>query len=1318
MMRKLVLTIVTVLAATVCFASVAEKDDKTLRFSHITTSNSGLSYDGVRCMLRDSRGYVWIGTQKGLNRYDGARFKVFDRKDFSVDSDYVNSLIEDCNGNVLIGTDRGVVLYNPEYDSIRPIEGLSCRVYAMCTVDGVKIYLGVKSEGLYVYDAHNCTISKVELVDASGKAVGDIYRMVIGRDNAMYMAAYCDNLYHLSLNDLGVCVTVKTLPYVENLFDKDDIEGLAANPKNSNLLYVLSQENGLVEINILNSRARTLMHLPENVFPTNLQYNDSKLLVTSSLGLYEYDIMSGTNVCYMNDENDRYSLSDNYITCLMYSDSGRSMWVGTSGGGINVHSSASEDFRKYYRMEDGTSLDGCNVRCFAEDYNGNLWVGTENAGLLYVKKGSTLLSHFKPGGALGAIKALMIDGERLWVGTNKGLWFLNLENGRLHPAVSSSGDNPLHNRRILDILKGSDGMLYVGTAVGAYMYDPKSRSTTKIEGTGIDAIEDMVEDYDGTIWMATYSNGIYSYDRQQDPHLRHFCSKYDDTPVPEMVSSLSLDNDGNLWVIGFSSGLLRYDRYSKEFTAYDKAAIPSLPSDLFYACLYDDMGNMWLSSDAGLVLLNPESKSVKVYEEASGILERSMRLGHLVLSSGKLAFGFNSGVVVFDPERVLNNEKVNVPVITDIYAHGKRLLAQDGCLRKDNGQSMKVNFSAQQRSFSFDFAVPLSELFVKYNLFCMLEGYDEQWQDVTVPKSVSYHNVPPGRYLLRIKTTSVMNGEEMHHLPVRIVVDPPFFQSVLGIFTIIFMIIALASAVFYVVMNREKKRAERKREEYEKKREEQILEEKMDFLSNIANEIKTPLTLMKTPLANLSGLDALTDNQDLQAVIAETDMLDSMTGDLLDYIRAEENGYIPQKRNVDIVEKVGFVCMNYKEAFDEKSIRLRFVSKEKSLVMPVDSKAIGKVMTAIMNYVSGYAVSGVEVLIERSGMELFIDVKYDTYPVGERHAEFMFKPFSQYTSTRSIGIGLSYARTLTQIHGGDLTFLLDSSNRNASFKIQLPIETSKEFEIVRKEEVITNSSLPMLLLVEGNSKLLSYMKKHLKKSFNILSCSSAEEALQFLITWDIDLIVTDLSLSGMSGMELSSKIKTNDATSHIPIVVIASSMTTDVKLQCVKRGANQCIEMPFSMDYLKACIDNILEHKSRVKTHMTHSRQNLVDRAANIVNRDEVFLEKFETLIMENIANPNFTVKEMEQKLGFSRSSFNRKVNSLLGISPNEFLRQKRLTLAAQMLGRKNSRVSDVCYKVGFNSPSYFTKCFKEQFGVLPAEYTPNDEISNADVES
>ena len=1313
-MRRTFLVIIFLLSVSLGLSDAqgydAASKARVLRFSHITTRNSGLSYDGVRCMMRDSRGYVWIGTQKGLSRYDGARFKLFDRKDFHVDSDYVNSLCEDCRGNVLIGTDRGVVLYNHESDSMSPLEGLSCRVYTMCSDGGSRIFLGVKSEDLYVYDADGGTITSIRLVNPDGEPLRDIYRIVIAKDNTMYLAAYCDNLFKVSLRNLESVVEVEKMPYVADMFDKDDVEGLAVNPKNANLLYVLSQENGLVEVNHMASSARVLMKLPENVFPTTLQYYDGRLWATSSLGLYEYDPLTGNYLCYTNDASDRYSLSDDYTTCLMYSDEGRSIWVGTSGGGINVYSSASEDFRKYYRMSDGTSLEGCNARCIAEDYRGRLWVGTENTGLLYAERGSTLLRNYGPGDALGAVKALMVDGNRMWIGTNKGLWLLDLATGRLQQPVSSTVDNPLYNRRILDLLKGSDGMLYVGTAVGAYIYDPHTRSTDKIEGTGIDAIEDIAEDYSGTIWMATYSNGIYSYNSSGDKGLAHYCSKYDDSPVPEMVSSLSLDNDGNLWVIGFSSGLLKYDMETCSFSACNKAVIPSFPSDLFYSCLHDDMGNLWLSSDAGLVLFNPERRSVKVYEESSGLLENSMRAGHLRLSSGELAFGFNSGLVSFDPQRILDHEKVNRPVVTDVYTHGKKVLAEDGIISRNAGQMTGLEFNAQQRSFAFDFAVPQSGLFVKYNLFCMLEGHDSTWRDVTVPKSVHYHNVPSGEYRLRIKTASATNEEESHHYPVRIVVNPPFFQSALGVITIISMFIVLALVIFYIIRKREKKRAERKREEYEKKREEQILSEKMDFLSNIANDIKTPLTLMKTPLANLSGMETLADNQDLQTVISETDMLDSMTGDLLDYIRAEENGYILQKRSVDIVEKVGFVCVNFKEVFEEKSIRLKFASKEKQLIMPFDTKAIGKVLTSIMNYVSGYAVSMVDVTMEKNDKELSIKVKYDTYPVGERHAEFMFKPFSQYASTRSIGIGLSYARTLVQIHGGDLRFTLDSSSHNASFCITLPIEMPKEQEIVRRDEVITNSSLPMLLIVEGNSKLLSYMKKHLKKSFNILSCSSAEEALQFLITWDIDLIVSDLGLPGMNGMELCSKIKANNATSHIPFVVIAASMPADVRLSCMKKGASQCIEMPFSMDYLKACIDNVLENRSRVKSHAVQLRQNLAEKAVNIVDRDEAFLEKFDSLIMENIANPDFTVKEMEQKLGFSKSSFNRKVNALLGMSPNEYLRQRRLALAAQMLGRKNSRVSDICYRVGFNSPSYFAKCFKEQYGVLPAEYTPNED--------
>ena len=760
------------------------------RFSHITTQNSGLSYDGVRCMLRDSRGYVWIGTQKGLSRYDGARFKVFDRRDFRVDSDYVNSLYEDSKGHLLIGTDRGVVLYDPVSDTMNPLPGLSCRVYTMCGAGESLVYLGVKSEGLYVYESNTGIIGKVNLVNHQGKELRDIYRIVIAKDNTMYMAAYCDNIYRVSLNELGTN-SVNPLPCIEEMFYNDDIEGLAVNPKNTNLIYVLSQGYGLVEINILTSVARPLIRFPENVFLTTLQFSEGKLWVTSSLGLYEYDTHTGSTRRYISVENDRYSLSDNHTTCLLHSDGGKSMWVGTYGGGINVYSSAAENFRKYYRTNGRDTFDGCNVRCFAEDTHGRLWVGTENSGLLYLLEGSSFLEQYEPGCGIGAVKALMSEGEMLWIGTNNGLWMLDLRTGSLCQPVSSSSDNPLHNRRILDLIKGSDGRIYVGTAVGAYIYDIESCATIKIEGTGIDAIEDIVEDYSGTIWMATYSNGIYSFNPHKENELRHFCSKYDDTPVPEMVSSLSLDNDGNLWVIGFSSGLLKYDMKSGAFSVFNKTVIPSLPTNLFYSCLHDDMGNLWLASDAALVLLNPERRSVKVYDESSGVLENTMRSGHLKLSSGELAFGFNSGAVVFDPKMVLNNEKVNKPVITDLYAHGKKISHEDGIVKKNTDQTMELEFDAQHRSFAFDFAVPLSELFVKYNLFCQLEGYDNDWRDVTVQKSVSYHNVPPGVYHLKVKAVSAINAEENHHYPVTVTINPHFFQSPAGILTVIIMVIIL-----------------------------------------------------------------------------------------------------------------------------------------------------------------------------------------------------------------------------------------------------------------------------------------------------------------------------------------------------------------------------------------------------------------------------------------------------------------------------------------------------------------------------------------------
>ena len=265
----------------------------------------------------------------------------------------------------------------------------------------------------------------------------------------------------------------------------------------------------------------------------------------------------------------------------------------------------------------------------------------------------------------------------------------------------------------------------------------------------------------------------------------------------------------------------------------------------------------------------------------------------------------------------------------------------------------------------------------------------------------------------------------------------------------------------------EKAKAQKEREEYEKRREEQVLSEKMDMLSNVANEIKTPLTIIKTPLNTLSELEILKGDENFESVISSIDMLDRMTGDILDYIRAEENGYILNKRNIDIVEKLSFICMNFKEVFSDRSIAIRFTPKEKKLTVFADSKVIDRILTAVMNYISGYAMNSVDVNLFKDGQNLKMEVTYDTSPVSDRHEEYVFKPLSQYASTRSTGIGLSYARTLANIHGGTLGFMLDESRTKATFTLELPLEPlGKSEETVNKED-FANTSLPLILLVDG-----------------------------------------------------------------------------------------------------------------------------------------------------------------------------------------------------------------------------------------------------------
>ena len=430
--------------------------------------------------------------------------------------------------------------------------------------------------------------------------------------------------------------------------------------------------------------------------------------------------------------------------------------------------------------------------------------------------------------------------------------------------------------------------------------------------------------------------------------------------------------------------------------------------------------------------------------------------------------------------------------------------------------------------------------------------------------------------------------------------------------------------------------------------------------------------------------------------------------ELLEFVRVEEHGYVPDLRNTDIVERLGFVCYNFSETAKNANIRLKYDSEPESIVTAVDTKALSKIFNNLIHNAVKYSESWIKIHASIENGSVVVRFCNDGASIPAEHRESIFLPFVRYTDkkseyTQSFGIGLAQARKLAELQGGSL--ILSDRADCTEFILTLPLrqadETAQE-TLPAEEENHPEGSRPLLLLVEDNGDLASYLKRKLKEDYEVIAVPSAEKALEKLEKFKVDLLLTDIGLQSMSGVELCRKVSGNPATSHIPIIVISAISSTDTKIKCMENGATIYIEKPFSQDYLEACIHGVLEKRKSMKAAY---RESPSAPAVDLADRDEDFIRKLDELVNANIGDASFTNKEMERALFVSRSSLNRRVRALLGTTPNEYLRKRRLEVAAQMLAEGKARINEISFSVGFNSPSYFAKCFKEAYGMLPAEY-------------
>ena len=1278
-------------------------------FSHFNKENSGLSYDSVREIFQDSRGYVWVGTYKGLSRYDGKRFKNYDRKDFGVTSDFINVIREDLEGNLWIGTDNGVVVYDYAADMFSRLSDMvpeedkvpDDRIFAIERNSAGVMWISSRDNGLFSFNPQTGAFRHHPMGETP---VNNIYRITIDRNDNMYLVVYCDDIC-ITDAEASFC---SPLNVGKGLFKGDDVEGVVVSGRSNDIIYVASKRNGLVEVDVRSGRHTTLYKLPRDVRPKNLTYDSGRCLwLSTTNGLISYSLYSGESHVYQTDPNDQFSLSDSYITDVCKDSEGR-LWVGTQYGGLDCCSPAHSNFTKCYTLSDGTSLEGAIVRSFAEDSKGNLWVATERKGLLKYSEGR--LQRHKAD-IPQAVLALMDDGDCLWIGSQKGISRMDYRTSVVKKYIPFDTEN--RDNRVVTIYKSHAGDIFVATTIGVMKYDrTKDRFEMLPQLTGI-TIEHMAEDSRGILWMASYSTGVYSYDILHNQLKSHYSPQKGSPDIPDMISSVCVDAADNTWIVGFSSGFFHYSRKDDSFRNYSTKTLQPLPTDVFFRAICDDFGHLWLSSDAGLVDFERVKQDIRVYSKADGLLDNEFTKAAIQLRGGLIAFGSANGFIIFNPRNMRGGDQHSQVTITDMYLDYEPVDSglKDGIFSGNIDLQDKVTLKYTENSFGFSFAVLNSAYPASDRILCMLEGHDQQWSDVSVIKAMHWTDVPAGTYSLLLSNGEFSGNFVGSHKALTIVVKPKFWASPLGVLIIVLLVSALLTIVVYVILRSQKIREKRRIEEYRVRKEQEMMKEKMMFFSNIIHEIKTPLTLIRTPLQKILSSGSCSEElkDEIEVISSSTDYMNDLVRELLEFVRLEEHGYVLDLKNIDIVDRVGFLCFNFYEAAKSRNLKIQFTHEPDALMSAVDTIAFRKIINNLLDNGIKYAESYIKVNLSLEGDCFVVSFRNDGAAIPVSRRESIFQPFVQFSAeqapySQSFGIGLAYARNLAELHGGTLT--LGECDLYTEFVLTMPVTIAPSVALEENiEEIVKKSDLPLVMIVEDNAGLLTYLKKNLKADYNVMAVQSAEKALTLLKTYKADIIITDIALQGMSGMELCRKINSDESLAHIPVIVVSAISSVETKMKCMEFGAMNYIEKPYSMDYLKACIKGALDKRATMRA--TYGKMSFSAEAlsGNIINRDEDFLKRLEKIVTENMSNPSFSNKQLEEMLYMGHSTLNRKMKALLDTTPNDYIRTKRLTLAADMLEKGGHRVNEVCYAVGFNSPSYFAKCFKKAYGELPAEW-------------
>ena len=1291
-------------------------------FDHLSVSE-GLSQNSVTAIAQDSRGFIWIGTKDGLNRFDGKEVKVYRHlpgDSRSLGCNFVSALCVDERDRIWVGTDVGLYVYHPDEERFEPF--LRASREALHLTRGIssiqtdakgRIWVSEYTDAFFCYDPGTDRLDWYPYGELGLEDSYSVQKLLIDEGGRIWLGDFGDGLFTVS-PDMKSIVPFRDSGSGREVFKGDYVNDMI--PGTGNRLYVASF-GGVWELDVSTYTVRNLFRTDGEGKPIQarclLLRSDGKLLAGTESGLYVYDPIQGSLSNLRCSWFDPFGLSDNAIYSL-FEDCDGGVWAGSWFGGADYCREPHSPVRKYYPTVSPGGLHGNHIREFCKGPDGRIWVGTEDGGLNLFDPVTDRFQFFEPSRDFSNVHGLCVRGNELWVGTySKGLYVVDLDSKRIKRSfIKGVNCESLEDNSIFTIALSPLGEIYVGTYSGIQRFDDATGRFDPVPESLDHFIYAVKFDREGNLWAVTYDEGIFLR-MTSDGKWRHFLHVVGDaSSLPHnRPTGCFEDSSGRIWITTQGGGFARYLPETATFKVFDMSN--GLPNDVVYQMEEAEDGTLWLSTDQGLVSFQPDSEEMRVWTVEDGFLcDQYNYRSSFKDDDWTLYFGGIKGFVRFNPSLLRHEAATPNAVLTELQIDGKavRPSLPGSPLGKSISYTDRLNLRFNQNSIAWKLSTPLSHSHSAPVMYRMV-GLEDEWLFAEGTRLIRYPHLPPGRYRFVVSVSDQGRAEdELASLSIRI--RQPWYGSVLAKVLYALLLSLFFYLVFHAVHLRNEMNLRERIKELERKTEKDLYESKIQFFTHIAHEIRTPVTMIRGPLDHIIQEGGFDEDirEDLDMMKKNSDRLFSLTNQLLDFRKMESVGAQLEFRSCNVSAMVREVMAEQMYQVEERGLSFIRHLPETDLYADVSPEAFVHIVSNLFSNAVKYADRSLELTLREEEDTLVLETRNDGDVVPPESRDDIFKPFVRYSTggdkaVQGTGIGLVYARSLSQAHGGSLR-MGPQTDCNV-FILHLPLHQASV-------SPTSEDSLPAdgqaagfrtVLVVEDHEDMRGFIRKILSRQFRVLEAGNGAAALEVLSQQDVDLVVSDVMMPLMDGFELCRTIKSDIRFSHIPVILMTAKTDDGSKIQGMELGADAYVEKPFSMDYLRASISSLLVNRDNVRKALSRSPVIPVSSIA-VTDADKSFIEDIYRIIAQNYSNTEFRMDDMASELHMSRTQFYRKIQGVLDMTPNDLLRLERLKHAAALLKTGRLRVSEVCYMTGFSSPSYFSKCFLKQFGVTPTDYS------------